>query len=401
MCAASLAVAPLPICSPLSSARGHWEIAGAHPRLVAWRPPVPCTAFPWREALANRHLVFIGDSVSRYVFWDLSWALLSCPALPTAVLNGPPIMGAALEPPPALTGDCDALFTFMFRHSHGDLGLHLPERNLTLSFLWLAHAHMLPAVTWADELLGGGRLGGARAPDAVFLSLGYWDVSGERRAQLVDWGSASTDRHCEALRNMDTTFRDVYLQQHPALPTKLIIWGTPYSEPYVNPHWGHSALIKFPPAKLDAVNGCTEAWSRGLGLRYLNTSTLLRAPPGAFAQMLADAGEGKPADADGRLLTIDGYHPAPPSRAALLDELLNSAAVLGSWGETAGWKSEPRGLPEGLGPPALPRPWHVSLLRSVGYGRLDSVETWVPFFLCCLLGATAWRAAAAATATEG
>ena len=401
-----------PVCPPLLSERGSWELnASAAPALVlsAFRQPYACRAYPWRgSGLANRSLAFVGDSVSRFAFFHLAWHLVGCPSVALSdplLWFGPPMPGRPSVPSPAVAAHptCASLFAFMYARAHGDLFVPVPALNLTLHFLWLARALDLVTLPWVDALLARGEVAGIAAgdappqpprPDAIFLSVGYWDAGsvGERRLPWaweggeVDWYAPGAARHCQALSNLEATFREVYLPS--GLRDKLVLWATPFSEPYVNPFWGFSAYKKFPHHELGIANRCTADFAAGLGLRFLNSTALLRAT-GALLRRL-ELQEGGGDGADGRLFTIDGYHPAPPPREALLDELINTAAVAGAWG---GWGA---GAPPAGGRgqlPPQPLQLRAHLLRLVGYGAVGSLDTWLPFLLLCLLGATLARAA--------
>lgn len=291
-----------PVCPPRISERGHWEYnASAAPALAlsAFRQPFPCRLYEWRgDGLANRSLAFIGDSVSRYVFFQLAWHLRGCPSIERfdpVMWYGPPRKGhnSVDSRPPGVEADatCDALFHFMYALSHGDHFVPVPALNLTLHFLWMARAFEIVTAPWLEALLARGEVAGVAAgggptpprPDAIFMSVGYWDVSGEgerargaRRLRAppraawawdgeeANWYVAGPARHCQALSNLEPTFREAYLPS--GLREKLVLWGTPYSEPYVNPYWQHSAYLKFPHDKLGVANRCTQEFaSAGAG----------------------------------------------------------------------------------------------------------------------------------------
>lgn len=229
----------------------------------------------------------------------------------------------APEAPP-LSPECSELLEFMSKKSHGDLLQYLPEKNITLQFVWVQSYVEFSWNKWQERLFGGGPA--AMHYDALLISVGLWDMD-----QFAG-GRASLSRHCTSISVVVDFFLRTFLPQDRSgtLASRILVWGIPFSEPFVHPLTGHSLTERFPWAWLQDANECVKRAMEGTPLRFLNTSTLLQVPSDVYRVLEAQSGGTTPG-ADGRMLTLDGYHPSREVRAILLDELLGSVATAARW----------------------------------------------------------------------
>jgi hypothetical protein len=290
--------------------------------LGPWQRPSNCTLEPWRESVDGKSIVVVGDSVSRYLYFDLAWELHNCPPWQSNYWHVPAL---APDAPPSLSPQCTELMEFISKKSRGDLLQYLPRRNITLQFVWVQSYMEFSWNKWQERLFGGGPT--ALHYDALLMSAGLWDVD-----QLAG-GSASLARHCTSISVVVDFFLRTFLPQDRSgtLQNRILVWGAPFSEPFVHPLTGHSLVERFPPASVEEANQCVSiALESTRSMRFLNTSSLLKVPSDVYRVLEAQSGGTTPGS-DGRMLTLDGYHPSRRVRALLLDELLGSVATSARW----------------------------------------------------------------------
>ena len=125
---------PLPYCAPLASG-GRWELgpAGGPPVQGAWLTP-GCALRPWGpDDLRNRRIAIVGDSVSRFLMFDIASAAFGCPPLvdcnPRKCSSGVPEGAALGVPHDEAWGTADTISP----PSVGEhLATHLPNARLEL-----------------------------------------------------------------------------------------------------------------------------------------------------------------------------------------------------------------------------------------------------------------------------
>jgi hypothetical protein len=234
---------------------------------------------------------------------------------------------------------------FVSKKSRGDLFQYLPTHNISLQFVWLQSYVEFSWNKWQERLFGGGPT--ALHYDALLMSAGLWDVDQSAG------GSASLTRHCTSVSVVVDFFLRTFLPQDRSgtLQSRILVWGAPFPEPFVHPLTGHSLVERFPPESVEEANQCvSKALESTRSMRFLNTSSLLRVPSGVYRVLEAQSGGTTPGS-DGRMLTLDGYHPSRKVRALLLDELLGSVATSARWrrkhlkggggdGSHGGWDGE-------------------------------------------------------------
>jgi len=163
------------------------------------------------------------------------------------------------------------------------------------------------------------------------MSMGSYDID-QFSSLDPNQPTASLARHCTSVRVVADFIVRSYLSSDASgnLANRLLLWGTPYSEPYINPLNGKSAMERYPWNWLEEANRCTVHAGEEGALNYLNTSSLLKPPPYVMEALSTQTGGTEPGQ-DGRLLTLDGYLPSFKVRKVLLEELMGSIAALARW----------------------------------------------------------------------
>jgi hypothetical protein len=321
-------------CAPLESG-GHWKTVPATSTEPAqqgeWVTP-GCRLRPWgKENLRNRRIAIVGDSVSRFLMFDLAATMFSCPPLvdcnPTICKSGVPD-GIGREAD-SLREPCASLYRYTYvTRLHENLYLTDPKLNASLDLYWISYAEEFLRHGWVKPLFLNPKY------DAFVISVGLWDVGVKPRPGLDV--TPSVAHHCAwIVSHVKDMFINTLLPGNPALKRNVVYWTTSYSEPYRNPNSPTTEYERFPHDHLDTVNRCSRMTFKGaLGMGFFNASNAVRAPPALLEGMLRAGNATSPSGRDGsRLLTLDGYHPNRRTRAALLDELMNYYVAM--WGPPA------------------------------------------------------------------
>lgn len=325
------------LCPPLESG-GYWSgLASPDPTTPLsqgeWVTP-GCKLRTWsRGDFRNRRIAIIGDSVSRFVMFDLAAEMFRCPALvdcnPRVCNSGIPDsiskdVGSLREP-------CASLYQYTYvKRLHENLYLRDPVLNASLDLYWISYAEEFLRHGWVKPLFVN------PAYDAFIVSLGLWDVGVKPKPGLDV--TPSVAHHCAwIVSHVKDLFLNTLFLANPSLKRNFLFWTTTYSEPYRNPNAPTTEYERFPHDQLDTVNRCSRmAFKDALGTPFFNTSSLLRSPPRVLSRLVAAE---KSNDTDGaRLLTLDGYHPHRITRAALISEIMNHYVSM--WGPPAPWNEK-------------------------------------------------------------
>ena len=279
---------------------GRWRITqsgSAPPQLGVFESecPAPAAAPAPAAFWRGRRLALVGDSVTRGLAIDLAVGVFECAWL---AWDGAARPTSANSPAPAsVSATCAQLHAYACTgNKHEDLLLNGPGVG-ALHFAWAPFAEDLSRGTPAALLRDAGY-------EAILVSLGFWDV-----AVKTEGADKSVAHHCAWMASgvaLDATLH----ASNPRLRDRFIFWQPPYTEP----RGGNDARI--PHNDLDVVNGCSRDACAAAGLLYANTSQLLRAPAGAFAELQQWAAQD--VARHGSLLTIEGYHPTMIVRSELL-----------------------------------------------------------------------------------
>ena len=330
----------LPFCTPLESG-GHWRIApgsaASPPAQEAWVTP-GCALRAWsKDNLRNRRIAIVGDSVSRFLMFDLAATMFRCPPLvdcnPTTCNSGVP--EGVTRDADSLREPCASLYQYTYvTRLHENLYLTDPKLNASLDLYWISYAEEFLRHGWVKPLFVN------PAYDAFIVSVGLWDVGVKPKPGLDV--TPSVAHHCAwMVSHVKDMFLNALFPANPSLQRNVLYWTTSYSEPYRNPNSPTTEYERFPHDQLDTVNRCSRMTFRdALGTAFFNASATVRAPAPLLAGMLRASNASTPAAAAAaglkdasRLLTLDGYHPNRLTRAALLDEIMNYYVSL--WGPAA------------------------------------------------------------------
>jgi hypothetical protein len=301
-------------CADLPSLfSGSWAVqrAGTALRLGAWQPAagLPCAGAPSGSLLPlaplrrGRRLSLAGDSVTRYCFIDVAMELFHCGA--ALRWDGVACHGSGGGGGGGASAACAALAAFACTGKKHESVL-ISDANASLHFVWVPWAEDLHKEEFKKFL--------ENPPDALVVSLGFWDVAVKSEGQ-----DKSVAHHC-AWMSMARDLLANARSAAPRLKASLLFWQPPATEPI----GGNDQRI--PQADMGVVDGCSKI---GFGDAFVNTTVMLSVPQGARGELqrwaAADPVGG------GALLTVDGFHPRREVRTVLLNALL--LHFYGQWGE--------------------------------------------------------------------
>jgi len=340
------------LCTPLDSG-GYWSGFQSSPPETQGEWVTPgCKLRPWSRAnFRNRRIAIIGDSVSRFLMFDLAAHMFRCPPLvdcnPKICNSGIPDkiskdVGSLREP-------CASLYQYTYvTRLHENLYLRDPSLNASLDLYWISYAEEFLRHGWVRPLFVN------PAYDAFIMSLGLWDVGVKPKPGLDVIPSVA--HHCAwIVSHVKDLFLNTLFLANPSLKRNILFWTTSYSEPYRNPNSPTTEYERFPHDNLDTVNRCSRmAFKEALGTPFFNTTSILKAPPPVLARLLsAEWGDNRTKSATtvsasgedaSKCLTLDGYHPHRATREALINEMMNHYVSL--WGPPAPWDGKDVEPPE-------------------------------------------------------
>ena len=312
---------PLPYCAPLASG-GRWELgpAGGPPVQGAWLTP-GCALRPWGpDDLRNRRIAIVGDSVSRFLMFDIASAAFGCPPLvdcnPRKCSSGVPEGAARVAA--TLREPCASLYRYTYiTRLHENLYLHDALRNASVDLYWITYAEDFMRHAWVKPLFA------QRSYDAFIVSVGLWDVGAKPKPE--DHVVPSVAHHCAwSVSHVQDMFYNTLLLANPSLKDTLLFWTTAYAEPFRNTGMKQTEIERFPHDQLDTVNRCSRmAWRDHLGMAFFNATPLLRAPAPVIELLREYEATNNTAVGAGKLLTLDGYHPNRATREAVIGEMMN------------------------------------------------------------------------------
>jgi hypothetical protein len=317
--------APLPPCPPFPAfqVEGHWEVdLGEHPGQVAPRllgfdsggvcsvPPFE----PWVQG-KGRRILMVGDSQSRFMMHDVAVAMFACKGLVWV----DPWKCEWVHPglPPPTQGPCADLFHYSCaKRHHSDLHLTDPSSGATLEFVWTVSAEELSRGKARERLMDP-------QYHAALVNVGLWDVevkagkTGEEGAAAAS--PLSLAHHCSWVTSIVPETLGAAKAANPGLAHSFVWWTPPYGEP----HRGNSA--RFPMGALGVMNECSRVGvvDRS-GLHFFNASKLFSLPSRVTDILTARSAA---AEGEGKLLSMDGYHPSVQVRKVFLDHLFNHFQV--------------------------------------------------------------------------
>jgi hypothetical protein len=311
----------LPFCAPLASG-GRWDLGppGVAPVQGAWETP-GCRLRPWGpDDFRNRRVAIVGDSVSRFLMFDIASAAFGCPPLvdcnPRKCSSGIPEGAAKVAS--TLREPCASLYRYTYvTRLHENLYLRDALRNASVDLYWITYAEDFMRHAWVKPLFA------QRSYDAFIVSVGLWDVGAKPKPE--ESVVPSVAHHCAwSVSHVQDMFYNSLLLANPTLRDTLLFWTTAYAEPFRNTGAKQTEIERFPHDQLDTVNRCSRmAWKDHLGFAFFNATPLLRAPAPVIELLRTYEATNNTAVGAGKLLTLDGYHPNRATRAAVVDEMMN------------------------------------------------------------------------------
>jgi hypothetical protein len=286
----------------------------------AWETP-GCVLREWGpDDFRNRRIAIVGDSVSRFLMFDIASAAFGCPPLvdcnPRKCSSGVPEGAAKVAS--TLREPCASLYRYTYvTRLHENLYLRDALRNASVDLYWITYAEDFMRHAWVKPLFL------QRSYDAFIVSVGLWDVGAKPKPE--ESVVPSVAHHCAwTVSHVQDMFFNTLLLANPSLKDTLLYWTTAYAEPFRNTGAKQTEIERFPHEQLDTVNRCSRmAWRDHLGFAFFNATPLLRAPGPVIEQLRAFEAANDTAAGAGKLLTLDGYHPNRATRAAVIDEMMN------------------------------------------------------------------------------
>lgn len=330
----------LPPCPPLQ-VEGHWDIdlgespGKVAPHLLGFDSGGVCTIPPFEPWVQGRgrKILMIGDSQTRFMMHDVAVAMFHCKGLVWVdpwrcewVLPGGSAATAAAGTPPPTQGPCSDLFQYSCaKRHHSDLHLSDAATGNTLEFVWTVSAEELSRGKAKERLMDP-------QYHAALVNVGLWDVEvkigkeGQSAAAVSSSSPLSLPHHCSWITSIVPETLGAAKAANPGLASKFVWWTPPFGEPYR----GNNA--RFPKDVLGVMNECSRVGvvDRS-GLHFFNASKLFSLPSRVMDILTArsaGAGAEKDKEGEGKLLSMDGYHPSGAARRVFLDHLFNHFQVV-------------------------------------------------------------------------